>query len=107
MEKDFAESKTPQMPEWTGSFYAPAVAALRIWDRPFKEWRDEEPEPVGTIHEGDRVRWLGQESWGPSNAEPEARFRWLLVELADGRRVWCAQFGYIGKPVPTKEVYLR
>ncbi|UCE27266.1 MAG: DUF3160 domain-containing protein, partial [Candidatus Coatesbacteria bacterium] len=112
LERNFAESDAPKMPEWTGSFYAPAVftvtvPARRIWDGPFKEWGGEEPEPAGTIHEGDRVRWLGQESWGGSKNQPDARFRWLLVELEDGRRVWCAQFGYVGEPVPMKEVYLR
>jgi hypothetical protein len=108
LERDFAESGAPSMPEWTGSFYAPAVftvvvPALRIWNKPYLE----DGEAIDTIHEGDRVRWLGQESWGSSKNQPDDRFRWLLVELEDGRRVWCAQFGYVGEPVPTKEVYLR
>lgn len=115
LEKEFAESGAPAMPEWTESFYAPAVftvvvPALRIWDGPFREWygsSEDGPQPIGTIREGDRVRWLGQESYGGSKNHPDARFRWLLVELEDGRRVWCAQFGYLGEPVPTREVYLR
>lgn len=108
LERDFAESGAPAMPEWTGSFYAPAVftviaSALRIWDKP----PNDDGVQIGTIREGDRVSWLGQEKWGGSGNHPDARFRWLLVELEDGRRVWCAQYGYLGDPVPTREVYLR
>lgn len=114
--KEFARSQTPQMPPWTASFFAPAtftvaVDALRLWNKSPVPTdfgvRDEGLAPLGTLKKDDRVTWLGLDAKGSSPNHPEDLFRWLLVETAGGKRGWVAHYGLVGKPVPTREVYLR
>jgi len=108
LSETFEKTKMPEMPGWVASFYEPnvytvVVDALRFWSDVYEDGG----KVIGTLNKGDKVVWLGQEKIAGSEKQPDAKFRWLLVEAEDGSKGWVAQYGLVGKPVPVKEVYLR